>query len=166
VTRTRWAVVGALVLVAVGVLVSVLTLLSSGDGEAPVTEPDAPAGTSTATPEPVDALADLTGVQAAARDALTAWARPDLAYPAWWSGLRGRLAPGARTDYAETDPAGLPALRLERVSRVADGPSDDTKTVFFATSEGRFGVDMSRRPSSSTWLATRVLFPGQESSLR
>jgi len=164
-TRTRWAVAGALGLVAVGVLVSVLTLLSTDDTTPPAAEPGTPT-TSATTTDPADALGDLTGVQADARDALAAWARPDLSYSAWWDGLRDRLAPGARTDYQQTDPAGLPALRLERVSHVADGPSDDTKTVFFVTSDGRFGVDMSRRPSSSTWLATRVLFPGQESSLR
>lgn len=165
--RRGWLVVAAVLLVVLGAAVTAVTLLGGSDPEPPA----APgvAASSEAAP-PVDdlpaELAALTGVEGDARDALAAWGRPDLSYGAWWGGLRERLAPGARADYQDTDPTALPDLTLEALDVVRPGPSDDTKTVFFDTSAGRFGVDMSRRPSSTTWLATRVLFPGQESSLR
>lgn len=163
--RRRLVVLAAagLVLVAVG---TGYALTRGGDSPAG----EAPSATSSATPEsdrpPVVTKRDLKGVSEDAEEVLLAWARPDLGYDAWWSGLAPLLSPGARTDYASTDPASLPELTLGEGVEIRPGPSKDTATVFFETTGGRFGVDMSRQGARAPWRMVRILFPGQESSLR
>lgn len=91
---------------------------------------------------------------------LRTWSAPDLAYERWWKRLSPLLTPGGREAYAFTDPARVPDLRGLEVDEVTVHGGGIAATVYVTTSEGRFGVDLSRRASGGRWLAQRVVFPG------
>jgi hypothetical protein len=99
----------------------------------------------------------------AAAAVLDTWSQPELAYDAWWAGLEPLLTPGGREAYSFTDPAQVPQLGELTPDHVVLSPSGATATVWFETTDGRFGVDLSRKDEKSTWLANRVVFPGGES---
>lgn len=120
------------------------------------------------TTEPDSPNPDLATEMSVAGDAaevmLTTWARPGSDYDQWWSDLRPLLSAGARVDYEMTDPSQLPELTVTGEPEIVAGPSKDTLTVYFATTAGRFGVDMSRRGDRYSWRMIRILFPGQKST--
>ena len=99
----------------------------------------------------------------AAAAVLDTWSQPALGYDEWWSGLKPLLTPGGREAYSFTDPAQVPELADITADHVVLNPSGATATVWFETSDGRFGVDLSRKPATGEWRANRVVFPGQES---
>jgi hypothetical protein len=99
----------------------------------------------------------------AAEEVMDAWSRPDADAEQWWRELEPLLTPGAREAYAFTDPRQVPELGELELDEIVPGPSPDTVTVWFSTSDGRFGVDLARRGADSAWRASRILFPGQES---
>ncbi|WP_460714917.1 hypothetical protein [Nocardioides dilutus] len=99
----------------------------------------------------------------AASAVLNRWSQPALGYDEWWSGLKPLLTPGGREAYSFTDPAQVPELADLTADHVVLNPSGATATVWFETSDGRFGVDLSRKAATGEWLANRVVFPGQES---
>jgi hypothetical protein len=102
-------------------------------------------------------------VVTAASAVLNRWSQPDARYDKWWRNLRPLLTPGGREAYAYTDPAQVPELADMRPDHVVLNPSGATATVWFETSDGVFGVDLSRKDATGPWLANRVVFPGQES---
>jgi hypothetical protein len=99
----------------------------------------------------------------AASAVLNRWSQPALGYDEWWSGLKPLLTPGGREAYAFTDPARVPELADLAPDHVVLNPSGATATVWLETSDGRFGVDLSRKAATGKWLANRVVFPGEES---
>ena len=99
----------------------------------------------------------------AASAVLNRWSQPALGYDEWWSGLKPLLTPGGREAYSFTDPTQLPELADLTADHVVLNPSGATATVWFETSDGRFGVDLSRKAATGEWRANRVVFPGQES---
>jgi hypothetical protein len=99
----------------------------------------------------------------AASAVLDSWSQPTLGYDQWWSSLKPLLTPGGREAYSFTDPAQVPELADRTADHVVLNPSGATATVWFETSEGRFGVDLSRKAATGEWLANRLVFPGQES---
>ena len=113
----------------------------------------------------------VTPVEAAQRDEvvdaaaalLNRWSQPDLGYDEWWAGVKPLLTPGGREAYSFTDPAQVPELADMSPDHVVLNPSGATATVWFETSDGRFGVDLSRKGATGKWLAHRVVFPGGES---
>lgn len=151
--------------VAVALLATVIVLLVFGDqlvgsGGDPDKERK-PAGQDVAVAE-VDA-AQRDEVVDAAATVLNRWSQPQLAYDAWWSEIKPLLTPGGREAYAFTDPRQVPELADLTADHVVLNPSGATATVWFATSDGLFGVDLSRKGSTGKWLANRVVFPGEES---
>jgi hypothetical protein len=94
---------------------------------------------------------------------LDTWSRPGAAYAGWWRRLEPLLTPGGRQAYAATDPAQVPDLDGLDVAEVVLHKPGVTATVYFDTSEGRFGVDLSRQAADAEWLANRVVFPDGES---
>ena len=118
-----------------------------------------------------DEQSAVTPVEAEQRDevvdaasaVLETWSQPTLGYDEWWTGLKPLLTPGGREAYAFTDPAQVPELAELTADHVVLNPSGATATVWFETSDGRFGVDLSQRDTSGAWLANRVVFPGEES---
>lgn len=113
----------------------------------------------------------VTAVEAEQRDevveaasaVLDTWSQPTLGYDEWWTSLKPLLTPGGREAYSYTDPAQVPELAERTADHVVLNPSGATATVWFETSDGRFGVDLSRKSATGTWLANRVVFPGEES---
>ena len=99
----------------------------------------------------------------AASAVLDAWSQSALGYDEGWAGLKPLLTPGGREAYSFTDPAQVPELAEMTADHVVLNPSGATATVWFETSDGRFGVDLSRKAATGTWLANRVVFPGEES---
>jgi hypothetical protein len=102
-------------------------------------------------------------VVGAASAVLDTWSQPALGYDEWWAGIKPLLTPGGREAYSFTDPAQVPELAEMTADHVVLNPSGATATVWFETSDGRFGVDLSRKAATGTWLANRVVFPGEES---
>jgi hypothetical protein len=94
---------------------------------------------------------------------LDTWSRPGVEYTGWWRQLEPMLTPGGQQAYAYTDPAQVPDLEDIELEEVVLHSPGVTATVYFTTSEGRFGVDMSRRTKGAEWLANRVVFPDGES---
>jgi hypothetical protein len=115
---------------------------------------------SAATTVEADQRDEVVGAAAAVLDT---WSQPALGYDEWWAGLKPLLTPGGREAYSFTDPAQVPELAEMTADHVVLNPSGATATVWFETSDGRFGVDLSRKAATGTWLANRVVFPGEES---
>jgi hypothetical protein len=161
--RSIVARVGTVVL-PVAILALVATLVIFGDsifdGGAEPTEPDK--GQTASAPLAGDEAAQAEVAEVAAT-VLDTWSRPGVAYAGWWRQLEPLLTPGGRQAYAATDPAQVPDLEEIEVEEVVLHGEGGTATVYFTTSEGRFGVDMSRQAADAQWLANRVVFPDGES---
>ena len=76
--------------------------------------PGSAAGTTTTAPAPSSTAADLApaGAVTAAREFVTAWARPDLAAEPWWQALNPLCTGTFAAQLHQTDPARVPAHRL------------------------------------------------------
>ncbi len=136
---------------AVAVLAATLLVGCSNDSTPP--EPS-PRPTQT-TPD-----GDRAAAERAARTTLETWARPTLPYDRWWKDLEPLLTPEAAEDYAETDPANIPALRITgRAVERAEPYDPNVTTFYFETTEGTFGVDVARSPGGP-WRAFSIVFPG------
>ena len=149
---------------AVVLLATVVVLMVFGDrlvGNDPADDGDKNAEVADIAPEVAAAQRDE--VVDAASAVLTTWSQPELGYDAWWAGLKPLLTPGGREAYSFTDPAQVPQLGDLSADHVVLNPSGATATVWFETSEGVFGVDLSRKAATGKWLANRVVFPGEES---
>lgn len=160
--RSMLARIGTVVL-PVAILALVATLVIFGDSIFDGSEPDRPDQGQTASSPTADDEQTRSAVVEAATAVLDTWSRPGVAYAGWWRQLEPMLTPGGREAYAYTDPAQVPDLEDIEVDEVEVHDSGSTATVYFTTSEGRFGVDMSRRSPGAEWLANRVVFPDGES---
>jgi hypothetical protein len=158
--RSTLARVGAVVL-PIAILALVATLVIFGDSIFNGSDPEGPDQGQTASSPTEDAT--RAAVAEAAAAVLDTWSSPGAAYAGWWRKLEPMLTPGGREAYAYTDPAQVPDLEQIEVDEVELHDSGGTATVYFTTSQGRFGVDMSRRSSGAKWLANRVVFPDGES---
>ncbi|MDQ4051588.1 MAG: hypothetical protein M3237_02670, partial [Actinomycetota bacterium] len=160
-SRSPVARIGQVVL-PVAILALVATLVVFGDaifdGGAEPQEPDQ--GTTASGPiggqEDEEAQSKVVEV---ATTVLDTWSRPGAAYAGWWRRLEPLLTPGGREAYAATDPALVPDLDEIEVDEVVLHRPGVTATVYFTTSKGRFGVDLSRQAPDAEWLANRVVFP-------
>ena len=150
--------------VAVALVATVVILLVFGDrlvaDDPSGGDKDKDKDSAAATPVEADQRDEVVD---AAEAVLDTWSQPELGYDAWWAGLKPLLTPGGREAYAFTDPAQVPQLTDLTADHVVLNPSGATATVWFETSDGRFGVDLSRKAATGTWLANRVVFPGEES---
>ena len=151
--------IGSIVL-PLAILALVATLLVFGDSI--FNDSDNGPGQGETASNSTDAKA-RTEAAASATKVLDIWSRPELAYDGWWGELEPMLTPGGQQAYAFTDPAKVPDLQDVELDEVVLHGEGVTATVYFTTSEGRFGVDMSRRSEGAKWLANRVVFPDGES---
>ncbi|MFS3130637.1 hypothetical protein ACLM5J_19705 [Nocardioides sp. Bht2] len=110
---------------------------------------------------------DTTAAPAAEQDAgaqgvrfLRSWARPDLRYAEWWAGIEPLMNAQGKQAYAATDPALVPDLDVTGAAKVEPGTVATSAFVWIPTSEGRFGLQMSRVTESAAWLVGRIYFPG------
>lgn len=152
--------------VAVALIATLVVLLVFGDslvgGEDKPGQPDAKKEDKPAAAATQDA-AQQDEVVKAASAVLNRWSQPSLTYDKWWKQIRPLLTPGGREAYAYTDPHQVPELADLSPTHVVLNPSGATATVSFDTSDGEFGVDLSRKDATGRWLANRVVFPGEES---
>ncbi len=157
--RTLLSRVGWVVL-PVAILTLVATLVVFGDSifDDGSKEPDK--GETASSGLSQDDAASLANV---AEGVLDTWSTPGADYAGWWRQLKPMLTPGGQQAYAETDPSLLPDLQQIELDDVELHDPGVTATVYFTTSEGRFGLDMSRRAAGAKWLASRVIFPDGKS---
>ena len=151
VSRIGWVVLP------VAILTLVAMLVVFGDSIFDGGSPDPDRG------ETASAGLEHTAVAEAALVVLDTWSTPGSDYAGWWRQLKPMLTPGGQQAYAETDPALVPDLQQVELDDVELHDPGVTATVYFTTSEGRFGLDMSRRAAGAKWLANRVIFPDGES---
>ena len=93
------------------------------------------------------------------------FARPRLSAQRWWGELEPLLSPAARTAYAGTDPASVPASAVTGPAVLlddTDGP--DAASPWLAhvevqTDVGRYVVLLSRTGDGSPWLVERLTPP-------
>ena len=148
---------------AVALIATVAVLLVFGDrlvGDDPADQDDKDKDTAAAAPVEAEERDEVVDAASAVLDT---WSQPELGYDAWWAGLKPLLTPGGREAYAYSDPAQVPQLDDLTADHVVLNPSGATATVWFETSDGLFGVDLSRKAATGKWLANRVVFPGEES---
>lgn len=154
-----------MVVLPLSILALIATLVVFGDsifdGGTESTNPDK--GQTASSPIDVEQAEERSEVAETAAAVLDTWSRPGADYPGWWRRLEPMLTPGGRQAYAHTDPAQVPDLQQIELEDVVLHAPGVAATVYFATPEGRFGVDLSRRAAGGDWLANRVVFPGGES---
>jgi hypothetical protein len=110
--------------------------------------------------------ASRTQAEKAAKKLLTTWARPTRAYQQWWADLKPLMSAAAQESYSYTDPANVPPLKITGPGVLSDSLSPYLVTVTFPTTEGEFGVDMSRTEIPGKWITENIIFPGDSSRLQ
>jgi hypothetical protein len=153
-SRIGWVVLPVAILTLVATLVIFGDSIFDGGSKEPDKGETASSGL-TATDK--EALTEVASV------VLDTWSTPGADYAGWWRELKPMLTPGGQQAYAETDPTLLPDLKDIKLDDVQLHDPGVTATVYFTTSEGRFGLDLSRRAAGAKWLANRVIFPDGES---
>lgn len=109
-------------------------------------------------PEPVPEWDEQShdSAVAAAKQALSAFARPDLDYDTWWADLEPLLTPQAAEDYAYVDPANIPVREIAGEGHLLDETSAYLATVQIPTDNGRYSVVMTRKSGGAPWLVSRL----------
>lgn len=92
----------------------------------------------------------------AGKDALTAFARPDLPQGQWWRDLARTLTPTARETYRYVAVENVPVRKVRGKGRIVDDSSPYLVTVEFKTDAGRYTVLLSRTGQGAPWLAERI----------
>lgn len=109
-----------------------------------------------ALPYPSEDAVSLQQAVGAATAAVTAFARPGAAAADWWARLSPLLSPAARTAYAGTDPAEIPAHAVTGQARPGTSPSPFLASVFVPTDAGEYAVLLVRTAAGSPWLVERI----------
>lgn len=143
--------------------------VNSNDPGPPVSPSSSPSVTSTnpVNPSPPvdDATADPvpeagTDSQAAAIDtaekAVTAFARPDLSYDEWISGLYPYLTQTGAAAYEDTDPALVPVRQVTGAGTILPASTEVALIVQVPTDAGPYNVSLSRPGPDAPWLADRI----------
>lgn len=92
----------------------------------------------------------------AAKDVMTAFARPDQPQGRWWRDLAPTLTPTARETYKYVAVENVPVSTVKGKGRVVDDSSPYLATVEFATNAGPYTVLLSRTGQGAPWLAERI----------
>ena len=149
------------VAVAAAVLLAGSLLTACSKGESPKTIPSQAASAA--------ATWDAQGhaaAQAAAEKILRTWSRPEVSYQSWWADLKPLLSPEGQELYSYTDPANIPELKITGAGEESNNDNPHVVTITFPTSEGKFGVDLSRTSLQDDWIGESIIFPGESSRLQ
>lgn len=92
----------------------------------------------------------------AAKDVMTAFARPDQPQGRWWRDLAPTLTPTARETYKYVAVENVPVSTVKGKGRVVDDSSPYLASVEFATNAGPYTVLLSRTGQGAPWLAERI----------
>ena len=90
---------------------------------------------------------------------LELFARPTLPSAEWWAALAPVLSEQAQLDYADTDPAQVPAHQVTGAARLVETSSALIATVEVPTDVGTYTVVLSRDAADQAWLAERITPP-------
>lgn len=94
-----------------------------------------------------------------AETAMGLFARPDVAYEAWWADLQPLLsAPGAAA-YATVDPAGIPARHVTGAASLPGWTTPEVARVSVPTDVGSYLVVLSRSDTDPVWRVERFIPP-------
>jgi hypothetical protein len=94
------------------------------------------------------------GALTAAVTAMTAYARPDLTFDTWFSGIQAVMTQQAAEAYAYVDPANIHAHRLTGAAALAQhSPTAYLAWVDVPTDVGTYTVLLARQDATSPWLA-------------
>ncbi|MFS0703234.1 hypothetical protein AB6N23_01805 [Cellulomonas sp. 179-A 9B4 NHS] len=115
----------------------------------------------TITPAPVAVWdeASRAGAVAAAKHAMSAFARPGLAYETWWAELAPLLTQQAQQDYAYVDPAAVPATAVTGAATLVDETSAYVARVQVPTDAGAYTLVLTRADGAAPWLVSRFTPP-------
>lgn len=111
--------------------------------------------------EPVptmDATA-VTSAEAAAVDALTAFAHPDLPKDQWWAGLEPHLTDYAAEAYYYVDPSTIPISAVTGSGTLVASESALVAVVEVPSNAGTYEVLMIRDAADAPWRAERLTPP-------
>lgn len=99
----------------------------------------------------------------AAVTAMTAFARPGLAFDAWWEDIEPLLTPEAARDYAYVDPVNIPAAAVTGPAVIVDDTSAYLAHVEVPTDVGAYTLILSREDARAPWLVSRFTPPEEAS---
>lgn len=91
--------------------------------------------------------------------AMTRFARPSMPAKKWWDELSPLLSAQARTDYAYTDPANVPATKVTGKPSLADLDSVHVRIVQVPTDAGTYSITLSRSELDPDWVVERIAPP-------
>lgn len=92
-------------------------------------------------------------------EAMTAFARPDVAEALWWADLSPLLSNQARQAYKATDPAHVPAHRITGPARLLPSATGYLAEAVVPTDVGSYRVLMSRPGQNAPWSVERFKPP-------
>ena len=92
----------------------------------------------------------------AAKDVLTAFARPDVPQARWWRDLAPTLTPTARETYKYVAVENVPVREVRGKGRVVDDSSPYLATIEFKTDAGSYTILLSRTGQGAPGLAERI----------
>ena len=145
--------------------------LPSGSEPAPATTPapaptaaeDVDAAVDDELPEPgADPTWDPAARDAAtttAREAMSAYARPDVDQATWWADLRPLLSDAAAAAYVTVDPARVPARDVTGDPALVDDTSPWLAGVAVPTDAGTYRMLLSRDTADAPWRVERFAPP-------
>lgn len=115
--------------------------------------------TISAEPVPVWDESAEAAASAAAVEAMTAFARPDMAYDQWFAQLRPHLSQDAAETYVYTDPINIPVTTITGEATVLESTSAYVAVVDVDTNVGEYQVLMLRTGATAPWLAAEFAPP-------
>lgn len=97
--------------------------------------------------------------EAIAHQAMTAFARPDLVYDAWWAGFGPLLSVQGQELYGYVDPANVPARTVTGPAELLEEGSPFLADVVVPTDVGDYVVLLSRDRDGAGWQVERLTPP-------
>ncbi|WP_143426817.1 hypothetical protein [Georgenia soli] len=116
-------------------------------------------GEDTSAPAPVWDDTSREEAQRLARDAMTAYARPDTPPDQWWAEFSKHLSAQAAYDYQWVDPTSIPARAVTGPASITAEPSVYLAELTVPTDAGTYGVLLSRTDGPGPWKVERITPP-------
>jgi len=105
---------------------------------------------------------DRAAAVAAAVEAVTLFARPDVPYEQWWAELAPLMSAQAQLDYQYVDPVNVPVRAVTGDGVLVDETSASIAGVEVPTDVGTYTVTLSRADDGAPWLVERFTPPRGE----
>ena len=115
--------------------------------------------TITAAPSPTWDASSSAAAAKAAEAAMRTFARPSLSAQSWWRDLAPLLTQQARQDYADVDPANIPARRVTGSARIRPTGSGYVVEAKVPTDAGVYTLTLTRKGPTAPWLTSRLTPP-------